>query len=131
MNNILKRCSIGLIVAYIITVVVFCTFSIVYSLTNLKDDFLCMIVRITVIMSIAIGALVSCKNVNSKGFINGAFVATLYTATTFVLGIFLEEATCAKLEIIVVNIIVGMLFGIVGVNRKRKRNNFIPCSFRY
>lgn len=123
MNNIIRGICKGLIVSYVITIIVFCVFSIIYSSTNLKDDFLYLIVRVTVIMSIAIGSVVSCKNINSKGFINGAIIGILYTLITFILGIFLEEATNTKLELVVVNIMVGILFGIVGVNKKRKRNN--------
>ena len=123
MNNVIRGILKGLIVSYVITVTVFCFFSMVYSVSNAKDYFLYLIVRVTVIVSIAIGAIVSCSDINSKGFINGSIIGILYTVTMFALGIFLEEATNFKLELVLVNIIIGLFFGIVGVNKKRKRNN--------
>ena len=113
----------GLIFSYVITIAVFCIFSTLYFFTDLKDDFLPLIGRITVVISIAIGAMMSCRCINSRGWINGTAVGFLYTVVMFVIGIFLEDATKLKLEVILINLGIGLFFGIVGVNKKRKRNN--------
>ena len=122
MNIKVKEICKGLIIAYVITMAVFCLFSILYSFTDLKDDFLPLIVRITVVISIAIGAMISCRCINSRGWINGTIVGLLYTIIMLAVGAFLEDATKLKLEVILINLSVGLFFGIVGVNRNLSYN---------
>ena len=113
----------GAIVSCIITMLVFFVFSMLYSCMDLEDDFLEPIVKVTVIISIAIGAIISCRDINNKGWINGITIGFLYTVIMLILGMVQEGKTNISMELLLINLSIGLFFGIVGVNKKRKRNN--------
>lgn len=116
-NKILK----GMLLSYFITITNFCLFAALFSYTNMSDSCMPLIVKITAIVSISLGALTSSKNICNKGWLNGAIIGILYTVTLLIIYSFFSKNFCltAKFfQTLIANTLMGIFGGIVGINSK-------------
>lgn len=116
-NKILK----GMLLSYFTTISNFCLFSALFSYTNVSDSYIPLIVKITSILSISLGALTSSKNIRNKGWFNGGMVGMLYALTILTLNISFTKKFCPTIkffETLIIYTLVGIFCGIVGINTK-------------
>jgi len=114
-NKIFK----GMLLSYFTTIVVLCSFAALFALTQVSDSYAPLIVKITTLVSVALGALTSSKNIHSKGWLNGSIIGILYTLSLFAISIWGTKCffpTVKFIQTLSINTIVGIFCGVVGIN---------------
>lgn len=114
----------GLFVAFFTTVTIFCVMGVLYTYTDVKEDFTPIILKITVLISVALGSFVSSKNMRSKGWLNGISIGFIYTMSICLGGAYLKNDIwfiTKKIEPLLINMFIAIFFGVVGVNTKVKK----------
>ena len=121
-SNILK----GMLLSYFSTIASFCLFSALFYYTDMSDSYMSLIVKVTITVSILLGAITSGKNVQNKGWFNGSIVGMLYTITLLIIHNIFSKNFCLPIKFfktLLVNTLVGIFGGIVGINSSIQKNN--------
>lgn len=116
----------GMLLSYFTTIANFCLFSALFSYTNISDSYMPLIVKVTIIVSILLGALTSSRNIRSKGWFNGGTIGILYTSIVFIIHIIFCKnfyPTTKSFQTLFLNTLIGIFGGIVGINSKTTTNN--------
>lgn len=114
----------GVLLAYIITMVIFLVFAVVITYTDFPESAIPSIVTITTIVSIFIGGAGVAKKARNKGWLNGALVGIAYIVILyFISALSLVGFVFDKnvISMLIMGILSGALGGIVGINLKTKR----------
>ena len=111
----------GLVISLGTTVAIFCMTALLYSYTDITEDFTPIILKITVLMSVALGSFISGKNMKSKGWLNGISIGFMYTMGICLIGAYLKNDIwfiTKKIEPLLINMFIATFCGVVGVNAK-------------
>lgn len=112
----------GIICSYCLTLIVICSLSAIYTYTQFSEEFTPIIINLTRSVSIAVGSFISSKKIKNMGWLNGVVISIVYTAILVAIGVFLKgNVYCITKSLgnLVINIFIGMVFGIIGVNVKK------------
>lgn len=115
----------GLLVSVLTTVAIFCITALLYAYTDVKEDFTPMILKITVLISVAFGSFISGRKVKNKGWLNGISIGFFYTLIICLMGAYLKNDVwfmTKKMGPLFVNMLIGVFCGVVGVNTKLKKS---------
>ena len=115
----------GLLVSFGATFTIFCITALLYSYTEITEDFTPIILKITVLISVAFGSFISSKNMTNKGWLNGISIGFLYTLIICLGGAYLKNDIwfiLRKLQPLCINMFIGIFCGVVGVNTKLGKN---------
>ena len=114
-SNILK----GMLLSLFLTIASFCLFSALFYYTNMSDSYMPLIVKVTAIVSISLGAITSAKNIRNRGWFNGSMIGILYTLTLLIIYTLFSKNFCLSIKFfktLLLNTLVGIFGGIVGIN---------------
>ena len=109
----------GSVVAIVITVIGLLILSLILTYTNVKESVEMPFVIVIMAISIIIGSIISTRQVNKKGMVNGGLVGLIYILIIYILSsIFVTSFSINVHSLItmIVAIITGILGGIIGVN---------------
>ncbi|MBP5427364.1 MAG: TIGR04086 family membrane protein [Clostridiales bacterium] len=119
MNTKKSKIIKGMLLSYGITIVVFSIFGALFYFTTIDDTHVSIIVKVTILISVLLGALISGKRVGIRGWLVGGTTGFMYTLTLLITSmLFMKNfsITSHSIKVIAINTLVGMFGGIVGVN---------------
>lgn len=116
----------GMAVAYALTCIIFIAFGILLTYTNMQESTIPMVALATTALSAAVAGFDWAKCMQKRGLVWSAaaglvYAVLLYLITSFGSGDFSFEISCMRM--LVVSVVAGIAGGILGVNRKEKKNN--------
>ena len=109
----------GIGYSYLNTLVMICILSLVYTYTQVSEEFTPIIMKLNIVVSIAIGTFISSKNLRNKGWLNGVIIGMTYTLILVIIGAYLKGNVIfvtKNIGKVIVNMFIGIIFGIIGVN---------------
>lgn len=112
----------GIGYSYLNTLVMICILSLVYTYTQVSEEFTPIIMKLNIVVSIAIGTFISSKNLRNKGWLNGVIIGMTYTLILVIIGAYLKGNVIfvtKNIGKVIVNMFIGIIFGIIGVNVKK------------
>ena len=116
----------GILIASILTFVIFALFSVILSYTPLSESAIPYIVFITQGIGSAIAGFIPAKKAGVKGLITGSISAFLYMLILWLISSLLSDGFYVNshvLTMFLVSLILGALGGITGVNFKDSATN--------
>lgn len=112
----------GICCSYCVTFIVICILAAIYTYTQIGEESMPIVMKLTMIVSIAIGAFTASKKLRNKGWFNGIIIGMVYTLILVIIGTYLNNDMfyiTKSIENIIINMLVGSFFGIIGVNVKK------------
>ena len=116
-KNIFKGVGISLL----ITIIILLIFSIMLSYTNLSENTMTPVIIIATALSILVGSSISTRNIKKNGMLNGGLIGIIYLSILYTISSILNWKFGLNLQsfiMIIAGSILGILGGIIGVNRK-------------
>ena len=116
-KNILK----GTAIAYILTIILIFTFSVLLEKTNIKEQYINTVIIVISSISILVGASASTIKLKKQGFINGLIISIIYMLGLYVISSILSGNFSINLNtifMVLFGTILGIFGGIIGVNIK-------------
>ena len=111
----------GLIIAYIVTAIMFSLFAIILSYLNFPEKFIPTVVKITGIISVLVASSASVKNLKNRGWLNGSILGFIYSLTLYFISSIISNDFSINNHIAMttlVSIFAGAIGGIIGINLK-------------
>lgn len=118
-NNGILRVAKGLMISIIITLITILLFSIILTYSNISENIIPIAIIILTFISILIGAIISTRNVNKNGMINGGIIGAVYVILLYLTSSILNTGFVLNsytIVMIIAGIIAGLIGGIVGIN---------------
>ena len=116
-KNIFKGVGISIIV----TLIALLIFSVILTHTNVGENTIAPVVIVVTALSILCGSSISTKNIKKNGMINGGLIGLVYLLILYMISSILNwrfSLNIQSLIMILVGTVFGILWGIIGVNRK-------------
>lgn len=117
--NRLKYYSMNMAISYVIALFLLFISALIFTYTNINDNYLNTFVFVSVMISAMIGSMLMTRKIKEKGIINGAifgfifcFLIYLFTSIIFT-GFFMSNTVLIYLGI---SVLAGIVGGIIGVN---------------
>lgn len=117
--NKLKYYSINLVISYLIALFFLFISSVIFTYTNINDNYLNTFVFISIIISAMIGSLLMGRKIKEKGIVYGALFGIIYCLLIYLFtsiiytGFFVSNTLWVYLG---VSTLAGIVGGIIGVN---------------
>lgn len=111
----------GVGIALIITVVLLLIFSLIITYTNIPENIIDTTTIIISAISILMASMIITSKLKKNGLINGAFIGGIYIMILYIISSFLNwefSIDFKSLIMVITCILLGILGGILGVNRK-------------
>lgn len=118
-DNRMLRIAKGLIIAFIITLITILLFSIILTYSTISENIIPIAIIILTFISIFIGAIISTRNVNKNGMINGGIIGGTYMILLYFISSILNTGFSLNgysIIMIISGIIAGLIGGIIGIN---------------
>lgn len=112
----------GICCSYCVTFIVICILAAIYTYTQVGEESMPIVMKLTMIASVSIGAFIASKKLRNKGWLNGIIIGMVYTLILVIIGTYLNKDMfyiTKSIENIIINMFVGSFFGIIGVNVKK------------
>lgn len=109
----------NIIVAYIITIILFMIYALILSFTNISESTIPIATNLISMLGIFIASSATLIKFKEKGLINGAKVGGVYAILLYIFSGVLGRGFALDgkiLVIILLDVIIGMIGGIIGVN---------------
>ena len=116
-KNIFKGVGISLL----ITVIILLIFSIILAYTDVSENTMAPVIIVATALSIWIWFSISTRNIKKNGMLNGGLIGIIYLAILYIISSILNWKFGLNLQsfiMIIAGSIMGILGGIIGVNRK-------------
>ena len=116
-KNIFKGVGISLL----ITVIILLIFSIILAYTDVSENTMAPVIIVATALSILIGCSISTRNIKKNGMLNGGLIGIIYLSILYTISSILNWRFGLNLQsfiMIIAGSILGILGGIIGVNRK-------------
>lgn len=118
-DNRMLRIAKGLTIAVIITLITILLFSIILTYSTISENIIPIAIIILTFISIFIGAIISTRNVNKNGMINGGIIGGTYMILLYFISSILNTGFSLNgysIIMIISGIIAGLIGGIIGIN---------------
>lgn len=122
-DNIVFTIGKGVIYALLISLILILIYSILLSITEISESTIPTITTIIVMISISMGGIISTKNIESRGWLIGIIIGSLYMLILFLIGLIIKtdiEPGGFSIFKAIMGMIIGALSGIVGINLSNK-----------
>ena len=122
-DNKLVALTKGPIFSYLITIIAFITYGILLTYTETTEKNLQLVVMVTTVVSVLIGAFISSRGFDSKGLLVGMFIGIIYAVIMIMIALCLLpvlKVTSKMIMILVLSIASGGIGGIIGINSKKQ-----------
>lgn len=121
MENVRRLAIIfkNVILAYIITLILIVIYSFVLAFTSVPESSIPLFTFVSGMISVFIGSSMAVIKIKEKGLINGALVGLVYILILYLLSSIFATGFGVDgyaFGMILLNVIVGMIGGIIGVN---------------
>ena len=116
----------AIIVAYIITLILFAVFSIFLAYTDFSESAIPTVISVTTVVSVIAAGMVAARSAKSKGWLNGAFVGLLYVIVLYLGGsLALSKFSINQymITMLFVGVLAGSVGGIAGINMSKGRKH--------
>jgi len=120
----LKSLFSGVMIGYAITALVFITYAILLTYTNLTEDNISTVITITTIISVLVAGFDAARGRAKRGWLWGIAAGFMYSLLLIVvLGFLVGEIpmTARITTILTLSLAGGGLGGVFGINMKKKR----------
>lgn len=117
----IKCIFIGIIISVITTIILLLLLSAVLTYTSIGENIIQPAIIVITGVSILLGSSVSNYKIKRRGILNGAIIGGTYLLTIYLLSSLINRVYClntASVITIVIGIGLGILGGIIGVNKK-------------
>lgn len=118
-DNRMLRIVKGLMISFIITLFTILLFAIILTYSNISENIIPIAIIILTFISIFIGAIISTRNVNKNGMINGGIIGGTYMILLYFISSILNTGfslNSYSIIMIISGIIAGLIGGIIGIN---------------
>ena len=115
-----KQIAMGVIIAFIVTLVLLIVFSAILTYTNIKEEVINPVIIIITAISILIGSSIVNMKIRKNGLANGGIIGGTYILLLYVISSMLNWNFGLNLQsiiMIIVGIVFGIIGGIIGVNK--------------
>lgn len=123
-SNLIENIKIiakGSIISIIITLILLLVFSIVLTYTSINENLIKPVIIVVSTISVLIGTSIGSIKIKNNGIINGGLIGLFYIITIYFVSSLTGTGFCLNMYSIImigVNIIAGMIGGIIGINLK-------------
>ena len=119
--KVIKAILTGILVSYILSVILIFIFSILLVNTNIKEQYIGIVITIISGISILVGSTVSTRKMNKNGILNGLVISFLYILLLYITSSLATSNFTITINLIlftVLALVLGVFGGILGVNIK-------------
>lgn len=120
-DNTIINLAKGIGISLIITVILLIIFSVLLAYTNISETVISPVIMIITAISILIGSSIVNIKIKRNGLINGGIIGGAYILTIYLISSLLNWRFTLNLQSIIMIILaisVGILGGIIGVNKR-------------
>ena len=117
-HNFIKI-AIGSALSIAITLILLFVFALLLTYTNMQENIIKPVVIIISAISVLIGSSISTMKIKKNGLLNGGLIGIIYIVIIYILSSLIGtdfNLNISSIIMIIVNIITGMLGGIIGIN---------------
>ncbi len=111
----------GIGISIIVTVILLIIFSVLLAYTNISENVISPVIMVITAISILIGSSIVNIKIKKNGLINGGIIGGAYILTIYLISSLLNWRFTLNLQsiiMIILSISVGILGGIIGVNKR-------------
>ena len=112
----------GVLIAYAITCIVFITYAILLTYTNITEKNISLVVTISTIISVIIAGFDSAKGASGKGWLWGMISGAVYAVLLLCIMTWIRKAflmDSRAITLLILSLAGGGLGGVVGINMKK------------
>ncbi len=112
----------GVVIAYAITFIVFISYALLLTYTDVSDTKLEMVIVITTLLSVVVAGFDAAKMANNRGLIWGVVAGGLYAVILIIIGGIITGSFTIEgksLSTLLISMSGGGIGGIVGINFKK------------
>lgn len=121
-NSVILSLTKGTIFSYLLTLIVFITYGILLTYTQITEKNMQVVVMLTTVVSVLLGGIVASNGLNSKGLIFGMLVGVIYAIVMIMVSFCILPSikiTSKMIMILILSISAGGIGGIIGINVKK------------
>lgn len=119
-NNI-KYIFTGILISVVLTIMLLFILSIILTYTSVAENIIKPAIIIITGISILLGSSIANLKIKKRGILNGAIIGGIYLLTIYLLSSIISRQfvlSGISIVIILIGMILGILGGIIGVNKK-------------
>lgn len=120
-DNTIINLAKGVGISLIITVILLIIFSVLLAYTSISESVISPVIMVITAISILIGSSIVNIKIKKNGLINGGIIGGTYILTIYLISSILNWKFTLNLQAIIMIILaiaVGILGGIIGVNKR-------------
>ena len=120
-DNTIINLAKGVGISLIITVILLIIFSVLLAYTSISESVISPVIMVITAISILIGSSIVNIKIKKNGLINGGIIGGTYILTIYLISSILNWKFTLNLQaiiMIILTIAVGILGGIIGVNKR-------------
>ena len=113
----------GVMIGYAITIIVFITYAILLTYTNLSEENISLVVTTTSIISVFIAGFDAARYQTKKGWLWGLLAGLIYGIILITIMIFMQGGIISfsrGFSMLILSLAGGGLGGVIGINLKKK-----------
>ena len=114
----------GVMIGYAITIIVFISYAILLTYTNLTEDNIALVVTVTSVVSVLVAGFDAARQQIKRGWLWGLLAGFLYGVLLIAIMIFMQGGMISPgrvFSLLALSLAGGGLGGVVGINLRRRR----------